>query len=82
MLDSKKLFLALTLIVVAGGMVYWCSDLTSDAPMYYSGLGQSLSTDPAQYVFHARNQVLFGQFDPFDYPRFTVFQHSLTSFVA
>jgi len=82
LLDSKGLFLTLTLIVVAGGMVYWCSDLSSDAPMYYSGLGQSLSTDPAQYVFHARNQVLFGQFDPFDYPRFTVFQHSLTSFVA
>jgi 4-amino-4-deoxy-L-arabinose transferase-like glycosyltransferase len=50
--------------------------------MYYTGLGQSLSTDPAQYVFHARNKILFGAFDPFDYPRWTVYEHSLTSLVA
>ncbi len=47
--------------------------------MYFAGIGQSLSTDPAQYTFHARNKVLFGQWDPFDYPRWTVYQHSLTS---
>ncbi len=50
--------------------------------MYYSGLGQSLATDPAQYVHHARNQVLSGDWDPFDYPRWTVYQHSLTSLVG
>ncbi|TET95450.1 MAG: hypothetical protein E3J26_02790, partial [Candidatus Zixiibacteriota bacterium] len=72
----------MTLVVLVGGFIFWQSDLTSDPPMYYSGLGQSLSTDPAQYVFHARNQALFGQSDPYDYPRWTVYQHSLTSLVG
>lgn len=69
-------------VIVVAGFVAWQSNLSADPPMYYSGIGQSLSTDPAQYTFHARNQVLFGDFDPFDYPRWAVYQHSLTSLVA
>ena len=76
---SRYLFLTLALLLVVGGILFWVSDLESDPPTYFSGLGQSLSTDPAQYVFHARNKILFDQFDPFDYPRWTVYQHSLTS---
>ncbi|MDH4034769.1 MAG: hypothetical protein OEV80_13330, partial [candidate division Zixibacteria bacterium] len=75
-------FYTLTLLIVIGGFLFWSSDLTSDPPMYYSGLGQSLATDPAQYVHHARNQVLYDDWDPFDYPRWTVYQHSLTSAVG
>jgi hypothetical protein len=75
-------FYTLALLIVIGGVVFWSSDLTSDPPMYYSGLGQSLATDPAQYVFHARNLVLFDNWDPFDYSRWTVYQHSLTSLVG
>jgi tetratricopeptide (TPR) repeat protein len=81
-LSKQNLYYFFTAIIFVGGFVYWQSDLTSDPPMYYDGLGQSLSTDPAQYVHHARNKVLFGEFDPFDYPRWTVYQHSLTSLVA
>ncbi len=72
-------FALVSLAIVVVGFVYWQSDLTSDPPMYYAGLGQSLATDPPQYVFHARNKVLFGDFDPYDYPRWTVYQCSLTS---
>lgn len=72
----------MTLVVLVGGFIFWQSDLTSDPPMHYSGIGQSLSTDPAQYIFHARNKALFGQSDPYDYPRWTVYQHSLTSLVG
>ena len=50
--------------------------------MYFSGTGQSLATDPYQYVYHARNKVLFGDWTLFDYARWTVYQHSLTSGVA
>ncbi|RKX28486.1 MAG: hypothetical protein DRP47_04235 [Candidatus Zixiibacteriota bacterium] len=75
------MYVVATIIVVAG-FVAWQSDLTADPPMYFSGIGQSLSTDPAQYTFHARNKVLYGEFDPFDYPRWTVYQHSLTSLIA
>jgi len=79
---KRHLFYILTLIVFIGGFIYWQSDLTSDPPMHYSGIGQSLSTDPAQYIFHARNKVLFDQFDPYNYQRWVVYQHSLTSLVG
>jgi hypothetical protein len=80
--QKQSFFYLLTLVVLVGGFIFWQSDLTSDPPMHYSGMGQSLSTDPAQYIFHARNKALFGQFDPYDYPRWTVYQHSLTSLVG
>ena len=63
-------------------VVFWATDLDVDPPMYFSGFGQSLSTDPAQYVYHARNAILFDDWDPFDYARWTVYQHSLTSLVG
>jgi len=80
--SARWFFLSLTVLVVVAGFIFWQSDLTSDPPMHYTGLGQSLSTDPAQYTWHARNKHLFGDWDPFDYPRWTVYQHSLTSGVA
>ena len=79
---TDLLLCVLTLLIVIGGVLFWASDLASDPPMYYSGLGQSLATDPAQYVHHARNSILFDNWDPFDYPRWTVYQHSLTSLVG
>ncbi len=81
-LGNNRLYYILTALIIIGAAIYWFSNLKVDPPMYYSGIGQSLSTDPAQYVYHARNKVLFGQFDPFDYPRWTVYQHSLVSLVA
>ncbi len=81
-LNRTRLYYLLTALLLIGAAVYWFSNLSVDPPMYYSGLGQSLSTDPAQYVYHARNKVLFGQFDPFNYPRWTVYEHSLVSLVA
>ncbi|MEW6050718.1 MAG: hypothetical protein AB1644_06605 [Candidatus Zixiibacteriota bacterium] len=79
---QARLWYALTALIVLGGLFYWQRDLTSDPPMYYAGLGQSLFTDPPQYVFHARNYHLFGSSDPFDYPKFAVFQNSLVSRIA
>ncbi len=76
------LWYLLTAVVIVAGFVYWQSDLRSDPPMYYSGIGQSLATDPAQYIFHARNKIEFGQFDPFSYGRWTVYQHSFVSLVG
>lgn len=76
---GNRLFLAITIVIFVGGFIFWASDLSSDPPMYYSGLGQSLSTDPAQYVHHAASKHLFDRFDLFDYPRWTVYQHSLVS---
>ena len=80
--SKTSLFFLITLIVFVGGIIFWSSDLTSDPPMYFSGLGQSLSTDSAEYIFHARNKILFDAWDPFDYPRWTTYQYSLTSVVG
>ena len=72
----------LTGAILVAGFFGWIADLSSDPPMYYSGLGQSLATDPFHLVFHARNEALFGESDPFDYPRWTVYEHSLVSMVG
>lgn len=82
MAKTDRWFYLITLLIIVAGVWFWASDLTSDPPMYYSGLGQSLATDPPQYVYHARNKVLFGEWDPFDYPRWTVYEHSLVSLVG
>jgi hypothetical protein len=80
--SNNTLFFALSMLILVGGIIFWQDGLTYDPPMYFSGLGQSLSTDPAQYTYHARNAHLFGDPDPFDYPRWTVYEHSLTSGIA
>ncbi|HUV30685.1 MAG TPA: tetratricopeptide repeat protein [Acidobacteriota bacterium] len=72
----------LTALVIVAGFAFWQSDLTSDPPMYFSGIGQSLSTDPYMYSLHARNRILFGEFDPLNDPRWIVFQKSLVSLVS
>jgi tetratricopeptide (TPR) repeat protein len=87
-MDTKNQFMSprswflLTAVIVVAGFFLWVQDRESDPPMYYEGLGQSLSTDPAQYSWHARSKVLFGDWEPFEYPRWTVYQHSLTSLTA
>ena len=63
-------------MVVVGGIFVWTSEIDADPPMYYSGLGQSLATDPPQYVFHARNDAIYGEPDPFDYPRWMIYQRT------
>jgi hypothetical protein len=78
----NSLFLALAVIIVVLGAVLWFSDLVSDPPMYFSGYSQSLHTDPALYVYHARNHELFGRFDPFQDDKWSSFQYTLVSGVA
>ncbi|UCE23841.1 MAG: hypothetical protein JSU74_11160 [Candidatus Zixiibacteriota bacterium] len=72
----------LTLLVLIIGAILWSTDLTVDPPTRYCGMGQSLSTDPACCVYHARNEVIFGEADPFNYPRWIVIQRSMVSQVA
>lgn len=79
---NNIIYLVLTILILVCGTAFWVSDLESDPPMYYSGFGQSLSTDATQYVYHARNKILFDDFDPFDYTRWIVYQYSLTSLIS
>lgn len=80
--QHRNTWYLLTAALVVCSIFVWTSDLTSDPPTYFGGSGQSLATDPSQYVFHARNKVLFDDWDPFNYGRWTVFRHSLTSLTA
>ena len=79
---SAIIYICCIVLVVLAGAVLWFSNLDVDPVMNYSGIGQSLSTDPHHYVYHARNKVLFGSFNPYDDPRWTVFQHSIVSLVS
>lgn len=81
-MSRTAIYIIVTAIVLFAGLIFWLMNLNADPPMYYSGIGQGLTTDPAHYVYHARNKVLFGEYDLFDDPRWTVFQHSLVSLSA
>jgi hypothetical protein len=50
-----------------------------DPPLYFSGIGQSLLTDPYNIVYFARNKVLFGAWDIFGYDRWIIYKYSLSS---
>jgi hypothetical protein len=57
-------------------------NLQNDPPLFYTGHGQALLTDPYHLTFAARNKVLFGEWNPFDYHRWDVFRNSLVSGVG
>jgi hypothetical protein len=57
-------------------------NLTADPPSLFVKFSGSLLTDPYYYTYFARNAVLFGDWTPFGYDRYTVFMHSLVSCVS
>jgi 4-amino-4-deoxy-L-arabinose transferase-like glycosyltransferase len=78
-LALNLLFWVLLVVIVAAGVYFRLAALDSDPPMYFDGYGQSLTTDPYHYVFHARNELLFGESDPFNQERWRVFEFTLVS---
>jgi len=78
----RYVFYALTVITLIVGGWFWSSGLSTDPSLFYSVLSQATLTDPSNVVYHARNEALFGDTDPFDYGRWTVFEYSLTSLAA
>ncbi|UCG60418.1 MAG: hypothetical protein JSV52_08765 [Candidatus Zixiibacteriota bacterium] len=79
---KEYLFYLLTLVILIAGVLLWTHNLGSDPPAYFGNLGQSLATDPGHCVYHARNRAMFGDPDPFDFPRWIVIERSLTSLAA
>jgi 4-amino-4-deoxy-L-arabinose transferase-like glycosyltransferase len=69
-------------IVIACGIALRFLDLDADPPLYFDGYGKSLSTDPHQYTFHARNKILFGESDPLGDDKWRVFEFTLVSGVS
>jgi 4-amino-4-deoxy-L-arabinose transferase-like glycosyltransferase len=56
--------------------------LDNDPPLYFIGHGQSLLTDPYHLTFAARNSILYGDWNPFDFFRWDIFKYSLISGVS
>ncbi|MCP4703801.1 MAG: hypothetical protein GY865_04250, partial [candidate division Zixibacteria bacterium] len=51
-------------------------------PLFYVGHGQSLLTDPYHLTHSARNEILFDDWNQYDYHRWDVFKNSLISGVS
>lgn len=66
-------------IVTMAGVYLHLVDLDADPPLYFSGLGQSLSTDPHHYSYFARNKILFNQWELFDTAKWRMFEITLVS---
>lgn len=76
-LNTIGLFLSLG--VIATAMVLRLIFLSSDPPYFFAGTGQDLLTDPYNVTSFARNKILFGSWDIFNYPRWIFFKYSLSS---
>ena len=76
-LNTLALFLSLG--VIAAAIILRFIHLSADPPYFFAGTGQDLLTDPYNVTFFARNKVLFGSWDIFNYPRWIFFKYSLSS---
>lgn len=85
--DSKnnildKISLSAGLAVICFGIIIRFLWLEIDPPIYFSGISQDLLTDPYNFIHYARNKVLFGAWDIFDFPRWITFKYSLVSMLS
>jgi len=71
-------WLAIGIITIAGVYLRF-ADMTADPPLYFTGHGQSLTTDPHHYGFFARNKILFDQWELFDASKWRVFEVTIMS---
>lgn len=73
-------WLKITLVALAVGFVALrFVNLSHDTPMFYAHYGMSEVTDPYMYTSFARNRVLFDNWNPENYQRWTSWRVSLVS---
>jgi len=65
--QNRLLFSATVVFIIGLLMRFFLFD--SDPPLFFTGMGQDLLTDPYNFVHYARSDYLFGLGDLFDYPR-------------
>ncbi len=73
------LYYALIILIAVVGVYLRLSDIECDPPLYFTGYGQSLSTDAHHYSYFARNKILFDRWELFDSARWRVFEVTLVS---
>jgi len=78
-LSDGRVIYIVTVIALLPGMILRFYDLNIDPPQFFTQISRALLTDPYNLTCFARNKVLFGQWDIFDYPRWIAFKYSLSS---
>jgi len=71
-------WIAIAIVAIAGIYIH-AVNLDADPPMYFTGHGQSLSTDPYHYSYFARNKVLFDRWEMYGSDRWRMFELTLVS---
>jgi len=66
-------------IIIAVLIVLKFSWLELDPPYFFKGYSTAHLTDPHHLTFFARNAVLFGDWNPFDFHRWDIFKYSIVS---
>lgn len=72
----------LIILLLAGLIILRFINLDSDPPTFYTGHGQAQLTDPYHLTQFAKNKVLFGKWNTFDFHRWDIFKNSLVSGVS
>ncbi len=67
------------LIVIALSLIVRFLFLESDPPYFFAWTSQDILSDPYNYIHFARNRILYGQWEIFDYSRWIVFKNSLVT---
>ncbi|MCH9032651.1 MAG: hypothetical protein IIB00_10395, partial [candidate division Zixibacteria bacterium] len=78
---SKNVRIALLVVVILFGILRFVN-LNYDTPLYFTGYGISDLTDPYMYTSFARNKILEGDWDPFNYERWKSWRISIVSGVS
>jgi len=76
---TDRTFYIIAIVALVPGIILRFYDLNIDPPQFFSRISRALLTDPYNLTYFARNKVLFGQWDIFDYPRWIAFKYSLSS---
>ncbi len=76
------LWYILSAVALGIGIFFRFYRLDLDPPYFFAGTTQDLLTDPYNVIHFARNKILFGIWDIFDYSRWIVFKYTLSSFAA
>ncbi len=76
---SPALFWALLILLVGYAAFTRFYDLRADPPAYFANGSQDLTTDGAYLTLHARQAVLFGEWDMFGYQQWIPFKVSIVS---
>ncbi|MCH9032736.1 MAG: hypothetical protein IIB00_10835, partial [candidate division Zixibacteria bacterium] len=78
---NRNVRIALLVLIILFGVLRFVN-LNYDTPLYFTGYSKSDITDPYIYTSFARNKILTGDWDTFDYDRWKSWRVSIVSGVS